>query len=320
MKLSVIVPCYNVEKYVAECVKSISKARIDDMEIILVNDGSTDDTLELLKTLKDKYGNIIKVVDKKNGGLSDARNVGIKHASGKYISFIDSDDTIEENLYKDLEKYIDKEEYDIITFGENRVFSDHTVQVLSGVDKPCTTKDEIKEIMPFIYPAACSKIYKKELFNIVQFKKGIWFEDVDFIYKLLPHINSITNLDGYYYNYYQREGSITYTYNSKLYDFIDNLNNIVKYYKDNNFYNDYYDELEYTYVRYLYATFIKRLAKMNNKEEFKKGVNRVIEEVNNTFPNYKKNKYLKGKKGIYLKHFNKVLANAIYYIEKNRKN
>ena len=118
MKLSVIVPCYNVEKYVAACVKSIFKARIDDMEIILVNDGSTDDTLELLKTLKDKYGSIIKVVDKKNGGLSDARNVGIKHASGKYISFIDSDDTIEENLYKDLEKYIDKEEYDIITFGE----------------------------------------------------------------------------------------------------------------------------------------------------------------------------------------------------------
>jgi len=319
-KISVIVPCYNVEKYLPSCLDSLIASQILNMEIILVNDGSTDNTLKIIKKYVQDNPHLFKLLDKENGGLSDARNQGIAASTGTYLSFIDSDDTIEPDLYQKLNTIIEKSSPDIIVFGENRIYPDHTIKVSSGLTQSCQNKEEIKSIMPYIYPAACNKLYKKELFNNLQFTKGIWYEDVDFIYRLLPHLNSITLLEGYYYNYYQREGSITYTYNSKLYDLIDNLNNLIKYYQKNNLYDKYKSELEYTYVRYSYATFIKRLAKMKDKKEFDRGVALVIKNVQNNFPNYRQNKYLVGKKGLYLKLFNKLLANIIYLIEKNKSN
>lgn len=320
MKLSVIVPCYNVEYYLVDCVESIIKAKVDNMEIILVNDGSVDDTLKVIKELKNKYDSIIKVVDKENGGLSSARNAGLKVATGEYVSFVDSDDTINENMYRTMLDKAIKEDFDMVVCGEARIFDDHTDVVDSGIKNNCYDKESIKSIMPYIYPAACNKIYKRSLFKNIKFTEGIWYEDVEFIYRLLPTLNSIGVVEGYFYNYYQRAGSITYTYNSKLYDLVDNMNSLYKYYKDNKLFKEYHDVLEYTYVRYLYATFIKRLSKMKNKEEYNKGVERVIKEVNSKFPEYRKNKYLVGSKGLYLKYFNKFIASLVYIKEKNSKN
>ena len=105
------------------------------------------------------------------------------------------------------------------------------------------------------------------------------------------------------HNYLQREGSLTYVYDKKLYKLIEAMDDILDYYKKNKILDKYYDEIEYTYARYLYATFIKRIAKTRNKAEFNKAVNLVLEKVNKEFPNYKNNKYLKGlnPKSIYIK-------------------
>lgn len=319
-KISVIVPCYNVEKYLANCLDSLIAAKVPSMEIILVNDGSTDNTLNIIKKYKKEHSDLFKIIDKKNGGLSSARNAGIEASTGTYLSFVDSDDSVLPDLYSKLNDIIEGDSPDVIVFGENRIFSDHTEKVSSGLVKSCQNKEEIKKIMPYIYPAACNKLYKRDLFKNIKFTEGIWYEDVEFIYRLLPYLNTITVLEGYYYNYYQREGSITYTYNSKLYDLVDNLNSLVSYYQKNNLFKEYHEELEYTYVRYSYATFIKRLAKMKNKKEFNRGVGIVIKNVQNNFPDYKKNKYLVGKKGLYLKYFNRFIANIIYLLEKNKAN
>ena len=320
MKLSVIVPCYNVKDYLEICVTSIVNAQVDNMEIILVNDGSKDNTLDIAKSLEEKYPKLIRVINKQNGGLSSARNEGLKFAQGEYVSFIDSDDTIDIIMYKDMITKADSGNYDVVVCNERRIFDDHNQLVESGLTSDCNNKEDVKRIMPYIYPAACNKIYKRELFNDIKFKEGIWYEDVEFIYRLLPKVNSIGKVDGYTYNYYQRSGSITYTYNNKLYDLPNNLNSVIKYYKDNNLFDEYHDEIEYVYVRYLYATFIKRLAKMKNKGEFNKGVKYVINEVNTNFPNYKSNKYMVGKKGTYLKHFSPFISKLIYMLEKNKKN
>jgi len=124
------------------------------------------------------------------------------------------------------------------------------------------------------------------------------------------------------YNYVQRQNSITYTYNDKLYDVTKVLNELIQYYDKQGLKHDYDDILEFVYIRYMYATFIKRLAKSKDKRRFRDGVNFAIKHVNEMYPKYKKNKFLSNKsiKNFYLKNFNRFFANIIYGIEKNRMN
>ena len=319
MKLSVIVPCYNVSTYVGKCLDSIIDNNIDDMEIIAINDGSTDNTLSILKQYKQKYPKLIKIIDEENSGLSMARNAGLKVAKGEYISFIDSDDYIEKDMYKTMLKKANHS-FDIVICGVNMVYPSYTKKISSGLNGDILNEESAKTVMNNWFTAIWNKIFKKEILNNMKFKKGIWYEDVEFLYRLLPKITTVGVVDGYYYNYIQRMDSITYTYNHKLYDLIDNFDGILEYYQKNNLYHNYKDELEYGYVRYLYGTFIKRLAKMKNKKEFKKGYKIVKQKVKTHFPKYQKNKYLTGKKGLYLKYFNYPLAMLIYYTQKNKMN
>lgn len=100
MLVSVIVPMYNVEKYIDECLNSLVNQTLKDMEVIVVNDGSSDNSVNIVEGYVKKYPDIVKLVHKENGGLSDARNFGVKYATGKYIGFLDSDDYIEYNMYE----------------------------------------------------------------------------------------------------------------------------------------------------------------------------------------------------------------------------
>lgn len=322
MKLSVIVPGYNVEEYIAKCIETIVENEVPNMEVILINDGSKDNTLKIMKKYQKKYPKLLKVIDQENQGLSMARNVGIEASTGEYITFIDSDDSIEPNMYKTMLEKAESGKFDIVACGVNVVYPDKTIRVPAGFDHDIKDKDEIKSIMNNWYTVVWNKIYKRSILKDIRFKKGVWYEDVEFLYRLLPNIKSIGLVNGYYNNYMQRPGSITYTYNSKLYHLIENFDGIIDFYKEKNLFKSYKEELEYGYVRYLYATFVKRLAKMKNKEEFDKGVNKVIESVNEKFPDYRKNKYLKGfsPKKIYLKCFNKTLAKLIFMLEKNKLN
>lgn len=320
-RLSVIIPCYNVENYLNKCVDSVLDNELDNIEIILVNDGSKDNTLKIIKEYKKKYKDIIKLVDQENQGLSMARNAGIEVATGEYITFLDSDDYVDSKMYSSMLEKAEENNFDLVVCGLKMLYPNYELNVSHGLSKDCNSKDEVKEVMYNIYPAAWNKIYKREVIGNLRYKKGVWFEDFEFLYRLLPYVKSIGIVNEYYYYYLQREGSITYVYNSKLYDFLYNLDGLVEYYKNNGFYNEYKEELEYTYVRYLFATFIKRLAKMKDKKEFKKGVDTVLKAVKDKFPDYKKNKYLKySKKGIYLKYFNKFIANIVFLVEKNKMN
>lgn len=322
IKLSVIVPGYNVEKYIAKCIESIVDNKITGMEIILVNDGSKDNTLEIMNTYKEKYPKLIKVIDQKNKGLSMARNAGMDIAKGEYITFVDSDDSIEPNMYKTMYQKAKEKDFDIVACGVNIIYPDKTVRISAGFDRDCTTKKAVKEIMNRWYTVVWNKIYKREFIKDFRFKENVWYEDVEFLYRIIPNVKSVGVVDDYFCNYMQREGSITYTYNEKLYQLIDNLNGVLEYYKKQKFYKQYCEELEYAYVRYVYATFIKRLAKCKDKEMYLKGIQRAQAEVQEKFPNYRNNKYLKGYsfKNIYLKMFSKPIAMLGFYVERNKLN
>lgn len=310
-KVSVIVPVYNVYDYLGKCLDSLVNQTLKELEIIIVNDGSPDNSDELIKKYSKKYKNI-KYFIKENGGLSDARNFGIEKATGEYIAFLDGDDYVEYDMYEKMYDKAKENDFDMVVCDLNYVYPQKIVRAYSNISYDTS---DIKKTMLNIYPAAWNKIFKKDLFkNNIRFKKGVWFEDVEFIYRMLPYIKNIGVIDEAFCQYVQRSGSITNTINRKLYDYIDNFNGIIDFYKDNNLFLEYRNELEYCYVRYIYATFVKQAAKYN-KDDYLEAVDKAIENVKIHFPNYRKNKYFyKNLKGIYLVLFNKTLSKLIYKV------
>lgn len=312
IKISVIVPVYNVEEYLEKCLNSLVNQTLKDIEIIVVNDGTKDNSQDIIDKFSKKYKNIKSYI-KENGGLSSARNYGLKYAKGEYIAFVDSDDYVENNMYENMYNKAKEGNFDIVACDLKYMYGEEEVLAHSNLKKDLTTKEEIKKSYIYIYPAAWNKIYKKELLKDIEFKEKVWFEDVEFLYRLYPRINSIGYINKYYYNYVQREGAITRIFNNKLYDYINNWNGIIDFYKKENLYDEYRKELEYCYVRYIYATFVKRAANYKNIEEYNRAVNIAIKNVNEHFPKYKRNKYFyKSLKGIYLLLFNKSIAKRIY--------
>lgn len=313
MKVSVIVPVYNVEKYLDKCLNSLVNQTLKDIEIIVINDGSTDNSEKIIKKYQKKHKNI-KYIKKNNGGVSEARNVGLEQATGEYIGFLDSDDWLEENMYEKLYNKAKKEDFDIVACDTQAIFPTKKTYISSNIKN-----DYVKntELMIDAYAVIWNKIYKKEIIKDIKFKKDMNFcEDVEFLYMVYSKVKKIGVLKEPLHNYLQREGSLTYVYDEKLYKLIEAMDDVVEYYKKNKIYYKYKNELEYTYVRYLYATFIKRMAKTRDKKEFNKAVKISIDKVQKMFPYYKKNKYFyQNIKGIYLLIFNKLLAKLIYIIQ-----
>ena len=318
MKVSVIVPVYNVEKYLDKCLNSLVNQTLKDMEIIIVNDGSKDKSQEIINKYAKKYKNIISII-KENGGVSEARNLGLKKASGEYIGFLDSDDWVEKDMYEKMYKKAISEHFDVVACDTEAIYPNEKTYISSNIKDDNVSN---KELMIDAYAVIWNKIYKKEVIDGIEFKKGMNFcEDVEFLYMVYSKIKTIGVLKEPLHNYLQREGSLTYVYDKKLYQLIDAMDDVIKFYKDNNLYDEYKSELEYTYVRYLYATFIKRIAKTKNKKEFNRAVNIVMRKVKNEFPNYKKNCYLKGlkAKNLYLKNFNRILTKFVYIVSSRKK-
>ena len=314
IKVSVIVPVYNVEKYLDKCLNTLARQTLKDIEIIIVNDGSPDNSQKIIDKYTEKYSNMKSYI-KENGGLSDARNYGIKKANGEYIAFLDSDDYVTEDMYKKMYEKAKSGNFDMVVCDLNYIYPDKVIPASSNVPTDTTN---IKKCMLNIYPAAWNKIFKRKLFdNGIEFKKGVWFEDVEFIYRLLPSVKSIGTIHEHFNQYVQREGSITNTINKKIYHYIDNWNGIIEYYKKNNLYKEYKNELEYSYVRYIYATFVKQASRYNY-DDYMEAVDTAIENVKKNFPKYRKNKYFyTNLKGIYLVLFNRTMA-KIYYKLKNK--
>ena len=309
MKVSVIVPVYNVERYLDKCLDSLAHQTLKDIEIIIVNDGSPDHSEDIIKKYTKKYQNF-KYYKKENGGLSSARNYGIKYATGDYIAFLDSDDYVKYDMYEKMYLKAVSNNYDLVVCDINYLYPNKTIRVSSGIKEDT---QNIKKAYLTIHPAAWNKLFKKELFNNnIYFKEGIWFEDVEFIYRMLPFIKSIGVILEDFNQYVQREGSITSSVSPKIYDYVSNMNGIIDFYKEREIYDEYKRELEYVYVRYLYATFIRSIKKYNY-DEYMKAVDVAIKNVREHFPKYRKNKYFyQSIKGLYLIMFNKVIAKLLY--------
>lgn len=317
-KISVIVPVYNREKQISRCLDSLLSQTYENIEIIVINDGSTDNSKRIIEEYKKEYSQKIVCINTKNQGVSEARNEGIAYATGEYIGFVDSDDYVDLRMYEKLYEKAKKNDLDLVACNTKALYPNKECII------DCAIQDgqNINKLLIDAYAVLWNKLYKAENIKKLRFKKDVWYEDVLFLYQLYPMLKKVGRIEDVCYFYVQNEGSITYTYNEKLYQLIDNMNDIINYYKKVGKWEEYYDELEYTYVRYMYGTFVKRLAKAKDKKKFNDGIQIVMRNVMNQFPHYKKNKYIKrlSSKSIYLKFFNVWIAKIIYEKEKNEMN
>lgn len=209
--ISVIVPVYNVEKYLDKCLTSILDQSYQNLEIILIDDGSTDNSRKICDEYK-KKDQRIKVIHKKNGGLSDARNVGIKSATGKYITFVDSDDYVDEDYVEYLYHLIKKYKVNL-SFCKFRIERGTPIKRENQIykDEKC---DKIRALEEILYAkdfevSACAKMFLLSQFNDIEFPVGKLFEDNATTYKLIDKNKSIALGYGEKYNYVMRKESIT---------------------------------------------------------------------------------------------------------------
>jgi glycosyltransferase involved in cell wall biosynthesis len=238
IKFSIIVPVWNVEKYIDKCLKSIESQSYKNFEVIIINDGSPDNSQDII----DKYvkrDKRFKSFIKENGGLSDARNYGVKHACGEYLMFIDSDDYIEKDLLSEIGKvYKEKGIIDIVKFQANKVFfNSEEIKKISGSSFDLSTpenifkqtiKEELFEPIPFY--SFNLNFWKKNKF---EFAKGKCHEDFGLMPLILIRAKRLISIPYYGYNYIIRKNSITTSTSeakimSNLKDILFHYDNLIK--------------------------------------------------------------------------------------------
>lgn len=306
--ISIIVPVYNVKEYLEKCVDSILNQTYKNIEIILINDGSTDGSKELCDEIAKKDDRIM-VIHKENGGVSETRNIGIDKSKGEYISFVDSDDYITpdfcETLYKALKENnaeISSVKFRMVRENGEKIFEE-------GEDRYNTPSIEtkiyegneiIKEslLMKSFKSYVCTKLYKKELLQDNKFKVGTNYEDLLFNYEVMKQANKLAYINKECYFYLKRRNSITATCSEKnLNDFIDvviykynDLNNRIPEYKVYNIYTLIYSLISIG-IKYIIANdkFIELEKKIDYLiNEIKEYVNYNEEEINSMLDNFQK--------------------------------
>lgn len=232
MKISIVIPIYNVEQYLSRCLDSVINQTYKNMEIILVNDGSKDNSLEVCKDYQKKDSRII-IIDKINEGVSIARNTGIEAATGKYIGFVDPDDWIEPDMYENMYNTIEKHKCSIAfcnyfkdrksrrTFKKIKV-KKNVLGKLDIINELIANMIGIEDILPQYYNVMGSVwrcLYKREFLNNfeVRFKPGITImEDLLFNIQALIYCDKVCIDHGYYYHYMINKTSSLHTYNEKM--------------------------------------------------------------------------------------------------------
>ncbi len=310
MLVSIIVPMYNVEDYLKQCLDSLKNQTLKDYEVILVNDGSTDQTRLIASEYVSKYPEIFRLLDKENGGLSDARNYGIPYAKGEYIAFLDSDDFVEENCYEMMAKKMD-ENTDVVVCDIEYWYTDASKRfVMKGLSDTLAQSIQKQALLSPMF--AWNKLYRASLFTSpdgYRYPLHTWYEDNPVTSLLFAKAKGIGHVDQALIHYRQREGSImSNTNDARIIQIFDVMKMIRDEFEQEGLSKTYHDELEYLHIEHLRLYGMFRFIRSN---EWKKYYQMSEEVMKQYYPNWKKNpyiKYLSQNNRIFLKCYNRASA------------
>ena len=241
-KVSIIVPVHNTEKYLEKTVQSLVSQTLKDIEIILVENGSTDGSLALCHAVA-KTDERIKVMHLDKGDLPYARNNGLTLATSEYVAFVDSDDTVKPEMYETLLGIAEEHDLDLVYSNVMKVYDNKPPKYIYTEDEKIsimTPKEMlIKNFTHKINMNACTMLVRRRLFDDLKFPENMYFEDRAFTFRLINATNKVGYINKAFYHYYQRSGSIVHLKNWKMYyDYADSDRMRLEFIRDSDLFTD----------------------------------------------------------------------------------
>jgi glycosyltransferase involved in cell wall biosynthesis len=297
-----------VERCLEKCLASVVNQTLSGIQVIVVNDGSTDNTARIAGKYRTLYPERFTYIETENRGQGDARNTGLEFARGEYIGFVDGDDYIEPNMYEKMYNLAKNHDADIVECGYDHVKDGKTIVTknispYTGEDMLIKTKNSV-----------CNKLLRRDIINNnnLRFPQTLKYEDFEYSCKIVPFITSTACIQDVFYHYVQHSNSTMHSENPKLRDIFGVLENIAAYYKEHGFYDKYREQLEYVFIKELLAASFFRIAALKDKKLRKTILRENWNALQKFFPNWKNNSILnktKSLKNLYLKSMN----SAAYY-------
>ncbi|MDD7226789.1 MAG: glycosyltransferase [Firmicutes bacterium] len=297
--LCVIVPCYNGEKFIGRCLESLVNQTLQDIEIIVINDGSTDNSQDIIDSYANKYHNI-KAYKIPNSGIADARNFGVSKVETPYFGFLDCDDYTDVTMFEKMyNKAIETNAQVVVS---NFYWVKGKKKKLEKEGPYNTGKDMLIHLFAVLW----NKIYDTAFVRStnIRFPSGNRYEDAYFLYCLAPNIERLAFVDEAFVHYVQHENSITHNNNEEVKNMITIFDNILNYYAHTNRYDEYHDELEYLHIKFFLGNSFLRSARIDDKQDRDYTIQLGWNMLNDEFPDWHHNHYLKelpGLKNLYFR-------------------
>ena len=291
--LSVIVPCYNGEKFIGRCLESLVNQTLQDIEIIVINDGSTDNSQDIIDSYANKYHNI-KAYKIPNSGIADARNFGVSKVETPYFGFLDCDDYTDVTMFEKMyNKAIETNAQVVVS---NFYWVKGKKKKLEKEGPYNTGKDMLIHLFAVLW----NKIYDTAFVRStnIRFPSGNRYEDAYFLYCLAPNIERLAFVDEAFVHYVQHENSITHNNNEEVKNMITIFDNILNYYAHTNRYDEYHDELEYLHIKFFLGNSFLRSARIDDKQDRDYTIQLGWNMLNDEFPDWHHNHYLKELPGL----------------------
>lgn len=291
-KVSVIVPVYNVESYITRCLETLVSQTLEDIEILVVNDGSPDGSQAIVDTFVERYPDKVISLIKPNGGLSSARNFGLDHARGDYIGFVDGDDFVQPDMYERLYQRAVSTDADMVVCSYKVVDLNTGEEIYfraGGKRHYGKSLAEMPSVLLAVPPYAWNKLFAKHLFDEsgVRFPEGKLFEDIPVTYSLMALANKIEKIPVPLYNYLRfRVGAITHSYSPRNLEMLDTLSELVAFYQRAGLFETYRPQLLFLNFRHVFNRFaeLPEYDGAGIKQEF---VNRAWEHLDRYFPDWR---------------------------------
>ncbi len=314
LKVSVIVPVYNTEKYLKECLDSLVGQTLEDIQIVIVDDGSTDSSPDIIADYKARYPKKITAIRQENGGQGKARNVAFGYCEGEYIGFLDSDDYAKPEMFERMYSKAKETDADCVACGYTSFTEENGQIIILEPYHASPERKNPKDMFLGMFASSCLHLIKKSTVkqNEIRYTEGVIFEDTAFFAKLIPYITGIEHIhEAFVYRRMRANSTVTTVSLGRILQMLTVMEDINTFFEKRQL-REFYDLKECFCVRILLCSHLERVCLIESKKERKSAVNEFFEFIRKNYPNYRKNPHFKtGKKNFYIRHSSPFVAGLV---------